>query len=144
MVKFQQRANKKKKGEVNLTPMIDIIFNLLIFFLITAVISQKGLNIKLPSADSAEKRPPKSLEISITADKKIIFDGKEITEKQIFEKLKEEKNRPAEEKFDIVTLKSDENAPFGLFVTVMDSARKLGFDNLVIAAERKIEQELDE
>ena len=144
MVKFQQRANKKKKGEVNLTPMIDIIFNLLIFFLITAVISQRGLNIKLPSADSAEKRPPKSLEISITADKKIIFDGKEITEKQIFEKLKEEKNRPAEEKFDIVTLKSDENAPFGLFVTVMDSARKLGFDNLVIAAERKIEQELDE
>ena len=144
MVKFQQRANKKKKGEVNLTPMIDIIFNLLIFFLITAVISQRGLNIKLPSADSAEKRPPKSLEISITADKKIIFDGKEITEKQIFEKLKQEKNRPAEEKFDIVTLKSDENAPFGLFVTVMDSARKLGFDNLVIAAERKMEKETDE
>jgi biopolymer transport protein ExbD len=144
MIKFQQTANKKKKGEVNLTPMIDIIFNLLIFFLITAVISQKGLNIKLPSADSAEKRPPKSLEISITADKKIIFDGKEISEKQIFEKLKQEKNRPEEEKFDIVTLKSDENAPFGLFVTVMDSARKLGFDNLVIAAERKIEEMADE
>jgi biopolymer transport protein ExbD len=144
MVKFQQRANKKKKGEVNLTPMIDIIFNLLIFFLITAVISQKGLNIKLPSADSAEKRPPKSLEISITADKKIVFDGEEITEKQIFEKLKQEKNRPEEDKFDIVTLKSDENAPFGLFVSVMDSARKLGFDNLVIAAERKVEKETDE
>jgi len=144
MIKFQQTANKKKKGEVNLTPMIDIIFNLLIFFLITAVISQKGLNIKLPSADSAEKRPPKSLEISITADKKIIFDGQEISEKQIFEKLKQEKNRPEEDKFDIVTLKSDENAPFGLFVTVMDSARKLGFDNLVIAAERKVEKEANE
>ena len=144
MIRFRQTANKKKKGEVNLTPMIDIIFNLLIFFLITAVISQKGLNIKLPTADSAEKRPPKSLEISITADKKIIFDGEEITEKQIFEKLKQEKNRPEEDKFDIVTLKSDENAPFGLFVTVMDSARKLGFDNLVIAAERKVEKEVNE
>lgn len=144
MIKFGQSMRKKASREVNLTPMIDIIFNLLIFFLITAVISQKGLNIKLPNAETAEKRPQKTLEITVTADNLITFNGNVVKKEGVFEMLKAEKERPDTEKHDVITLKADEKAHFGLFIFVMDTARKLGFENLAIAAERKLENEVEE
>ena len=134
-------SKKKRSTEVNLTPMIDIIFNLLIFFLITAVISQKGLNLKLPESSTAEKRPKKSLEITVTKDEAILFDGKEVSKSDVEKVLREEKNRPASQKADSIVLKSDAKAPFGIFVSIMDVARKLGLKNLVIATEMPKEKE---
>ena len=136
MIKFTEQQSSSP-GDVNLTPMIDIIFNLLIFFLIVAVISQKGLNLTLPKTSTAEKRPDKSLEITVTGDKRILFDGEEIGESQIEEVLRREKNKAEGEKADNILLKADVDAPFGLFVTVMDTARKVGLTNLVIATKLK-------
>ena len=144
MIKFSQNLKRRSKREVNLTPMIDIIFNLLIFFLITAVISQKGLNIKLPSAATAEKRPSKSLEITVTKDNVITFNGTVVKKDDVLKELKKEKELAKDEKHDVITLKADETAHFGLFIFVMDTARKLGFENLAIAAERKMENEVNE
>jgi biopolymer transport protein ExbD len=140
MIDFNS-SKKKRSTEVNLTPMIDIIFNLLIFFLITAVISQKGLNLKLPESSTAEKRPKKSLEITVTKDEAILFDGKEVSKSDVEKVLREEKNRPASQKADSIVLKSDAQAPFGIFVSIMDTARKLGLKNLVIATEMPKEKE---
>ncbi len=144
MIKFNHGFQKRERREVNLTPMIDIIFNLLIFFLITAVISQKGLNIKLPNAETAEKRPMKTLEITVTADNTITFNGKVVKKDDVFNELKREKELATAEKHDVITLKADESAHFGLFIFVMDAARKLGFENLAIAAEKKAENELEQ
>lgn len=138
MIEFSQRK-KNGPGEVNLTPMIDIIFNLLIFFLIVAVISQKGLNLTLPETSTAEKRPEKSLEITVTADKRILFDGEEVAEGDIERRLRDEKNKAEGEKADTILLKADVEAPFGKFVVVMDTARKVGLTNLVIATKLKPE-----
>ncbi len=138
MIKFKS-AEAKKAGEVNLTPMIDIIFNLLIFFLITAVVSQKGLNLKLPETSTAEKRPPKSLEITVTEEKKILFDGEEVKKEDVEKKLTAQKSMAEGEKAENITLKADTKAPFGLFIFVMDTARKVGLKNLVIATEVKKE-----
>jgi biopolymer transport protein ExbD len=132
MIRFTQQQSSSP-GDVNLTPMIDIIFNLLIFFLIVAVISQKGLNLTLPKTSTAEKRPDKSLEITVTGDKRFLFDGEEIAASQIEAALLKEKNKADDEKADNILLKADVEAPFGMFVKVMDTARKVGLTNLVIA-----------
>ncbi|MBN2804882.1 MAG: biopolymer transporter ExbD [Deltaproteobacteria bacterium] len=139
MIKFSQRKISNP-GDVNLTPMIDIIFNLLIFFLIVAVISQKGLNLTLPKTSTAEKRPDKSLEISVTGDKRILFNGKEISLDDVEKKLREEKMKKDDQKADNILLKADVEAPFGMFVTVMDTARKVGLTNLVIATKLKTDK----
>ena len=136
MIKFTQQKSAPS-GDVNLTPMIDIIFNLLIFFLIVAVISQKGLNITLPKTSTAEKRPDKSLEISVTKEKTYLFNGDVVAEAEIETRLLEEKNKAEDEKADNIILKADQDAPFGMFVTVMDTARKIGLTNLVIATKLK-------
>lgn len=140
MIDFNS-SKKKRSTEVNLTPMIDIIFNLLIFFLITAVISQKGLNLKLPESFTAEKRPKKSLEITVTKEEAILFDGKEVSGSDVEKVLREERDKPVSQKVDSIVLKSDAKAPFGIFVSIMDTARKLGLKNLVIATEMPKEKE---
>ena len=140
MIKFSQQSSNTP-GDVNLTPMIDIIFNLLIFFLIVAVISQKGLNLTLPKTSTAEKRPDKSLEITVTDDKRILFDGKQIAEADVEDRLREEKQKAEGGRADNILLKADIEAPFGLFVKVMDTARKVGLTNLVIATKLKPNKE---
>lgn len=132
MIKFSQQK-PAGIGDVNLTPMIDIIFNLLIFFLIVAVISQKGLNLALPETSTAEKRPPKSLEITVTKDRRILFDGAPVAEDVLESRLRTEKTKAEAERAKNIVLKADKDAPFGAFVLVMDTARKVGLKNLVIA-----------
>ncbi len=136
MIRFAQQK-KAVAGDVNLTPMIDIIFNLLIFFLIIAVISQKGLNLTLPKTSTAEKRPPKSLEITVTDDRRILFDGEQVPEAQLEQRLRLEMDRVETDRAESIVLKADVDAPFGMFVTVMDTARHVGLKNLVIATKRK-------
>ena len=133
MIRFSQQRTRTAAGEVNLTPMIDIIFNLLIFFLIVAVISQKGLNLSLPKSSTAEKRPKHSLEILVTQDERVLFDGAAVPQEQLAARLRQEQNRTTDEKADNIIVKADERAPFGLFVTVMDTARQVGLQNLIIA-----------
>ena len=133
MIQFSQQRSRSATGEVNLTPMIDIIFNLLIFFLIVAVISQKGLNLSLPKSSTAEKRPKHSLEIMVTQDERVLFDGVVVPLEQLEKRLRREQARTADENAQNIILKADEHAPFGLFVNVMDTARQVGLKNLVIA-----------
>jgi biopolymer transport protein ExbD len=140
MIKFTEQKSSSPR-DVNLTPMIDIIFNLLIFFLIVAVISQKGLNLTLPKTSTAEKRPDKSLEITVTGDKRILFDGEQIDESMVEQRLRAEKKKAEGEKADNILLKADVDAPFGMFVMVMDTARKVGITNLVIATKLKPKEE---
>ncbi len=142
MIRFSQQKSKNI-GDVNLTPMIDIIFNLLIFFLIVAVISQKGLDLTLPRTSTAEKRPDKSLEITVTGDKRILFDGEEVAKADVEDLLRAEKSKSQDERADTILLKADVDAPFGMFVVVMDSARKVGLKNLVIATKLKTEEKGD-
>ncbi len=132
MIRFSQRK-PRTIGDVNLTPMLDIIFNLLIFFLIVAVISQKGLNLTLPETSTAERRPDKSLEITVTGDKRILFNGVEVAASAVEGLLRDEQALGRGRGVDNVLLKADVDAPFGMFVTVMDTARKVGLTNLVIA-----------
>ena len=139
MIEFSQR-HRTSFGDVNLTPMIDIIFNLLIFFLIVAVVSQKGMNLDLPDTKNAKKRPKRSLEISVTRDARILFDGQVVSEDRVESLLRAEKAKAKGEGAETILLKADEQAPFGKFVVVMDTARGIGLTNLVIATKLKTEK----
>ena len=135
MVKFRE-INKNKGGvEINMTPLIDIIFNLLIFFLITAAITVKGIKLDLPEADTSEKMPSKSWEIIIDDQERIVFNDAVIDIKRLEKIMDAEKNRPADERITTVIVKASRRASFGKFVAVMDTARQYGFYDLVIATE---------
>lgn len=135
MVRFNKIKKPGVGAEINMTPLIDIIFNLLIFFLITAAITVKGIKLDLPEADSSEKMPAKSWEIIIDEQERILFNNVEIDIERLKRIMDAEKNRPSEERITTVIVKASRRASFGKFVSVMDTARQYGFYDLVIATE---------
>ena len=74
-------ANKpEQQTEINLSPMIDCIFILLIFFIVTTVFVEKpGVDITKPAAANKEQLEKNSIIIAVTADDKIIYGGKELS-----------------------------------------------------------------
>ena len=137
MIRFTRQNKNHGEVNVNLMPLIDIIFNLLIFFLITAAINTRGINLDLPESDTAEKMPAKTWEIAIDENERIIFNGVMISSARLRTILGAEKNRPGEEQVETIVLKAHRRVPFENFIAVMDMARENGFYNLVIATDIK-------
>jgi biopolymer transport protein ExbD len=133
MINFSEQSPVDTIG-FNLTPLVDVIFILLIFFILTANDS-RGIVLDLPPASTAETLPSEHWEIVITKNDELLFNGlkveKERLEGLLFAAKKKEQNQP------LVILKAHQAASVNAFVSVMDSVRKTGFDNLVIATDIK-------
>lgn len=139
MVKFKGIIMKDLRVGIDMTPLIDIIFNLLIFFLITAAITVKGIHLDLPEASTSEKMPAKSWEIIIDKEDRIHFNDVVIDLNRFKKILESEKSIPEKERPATIIIKASRNARFGVFITVMDTARQYGFYDIVIATDPRSE-----
>ncbi|MCM8809145.1 MAG: biopolymer transporter ExbD [Candidatus Omnitrophica bacterium] len=120
------------KGEINLTPMVDVIFQLIIFFMLSSsFIMQPGIKIKLPKAETTDIIKQKEIFVNITEDGKIYFKGKIVNlidfEKNLREEIKDQKENI------ILIVKGDKDAKHGVIVSVMDKARKCGIERIAVA-----------
>jgi len=127
---------RKRRDEVrpDLTPMIDVVFLLLIFFMIsTTFVETSGLSIKLPDADARPlDREPKELRVQVNRQGEIFIKDKLYTLDDFSRYLDGLHNRAGEMTF---ILLADENSKHGRVVTLMDMARARGFVKLAIATE---------
>lgn len=117
-------------ANIDLTPIIDTIFLLLIFFIMATTFSKPVLEVALQSASGAAVRqePEEKLTISITQDGKIIYDEAEIAP-EAFDAFMSGRPKTEQMVFNV-----DKGAPFGAFVLVLDAAKKYGKANFAINA----------
>ena len=120
--------HRKKFDQVNVIPLIDILLVLLVMVITTATFIKQGiLPIELPEAKASEKKEDKKeFDIYITKDGKYHFDKKEISIGDLESKLSEI------DKDQTVVLRSDKDASFQHFVSVMDILKKLEHKQLYI------------
>ena len=129
-------ARPREEPEVNLTSLIDVVFLLLIFFMVsTSFVKQSQISIRLPAADSAAivEEIPGQLDIMITEQGTYLINGRELinsrpeTIRNALQKLSGgNTNLP-------LTISADANARHQHVVTAMDVAGKLGFVKISIA-----------
>ncbi|MCS7181436.1 MAG: biopolymer transporter ExbD [bacterium] len=126
-----QRHCEIIKGEINLTPLVDVVFQLIIFFMLSSsFIMQPGIKIKLPKAETTDVIKEKEIFINITEEGTIYFKGKRVSLPQLEKVLKEEiKNK----KDLILVVKADKDAKHGIVVNVMDKAKISGIERIAIA-----------
>ncbi len=133
-------ASAKKKRprvtEINLTPLIDIVFQLLIFFLITtSFVQNPGIDVDLPKSSSDSVLDDKnSVTIAITAEGRIIHDGVAVSLDELKEKLRARHKQRADA---VVIIQADATTNHGKVVEVMDAARAAGFADLAIATDKQ-------
>ena len=120
--------HRKKFDQVNVIPLIDILLVLLVMVITTATFIKQGiLPIELPDAKASDKKEDKKeFDIYITKDGKYHLDKKEISLADLEAKL----NTIAKD--ETVVLRSDKDASFQHFVSVMDILKKLQHEQLYI------------
>ncbi|MDC7222183.1 MAG: biopolymer transporter ExbD [Spirochaetales bacterium] len=129
MLKIESKGGEEEG--VNLMPLIDVIFILLIFFMITARFQPSSLPLNLPRAESGVKEDS-PLVLTIGVDKTMDLDGTAVSEETLEDVL--EARLRSEGKLKL-TLACDRDLPFGFVVTVLDRAKKVGIEDIGIRYE---------
>ncbi len=132
---------KRNNVEVNLTPLIDVVFLLLIFFMVsTSFTRETQIELELPKANVEPLETQiKSLEISIDKEGRYFVNKKALVNKSI-DTLKRAISTVIESNPDIaVILSADANTPYQSVVTAMDATSQLGITNLKMATQRNNE-----
>ena len=137
-MKFRRRAGAAAREEVflNLTSLIDVIFVLLLFFVVTTTFSRPSqLKIDLPeasSAQAAQQSELKQLEVLVSADGQYEVNGQLLLNSDL-ESLMAALQRESEGDSSLpLTLSAGAKTPHQAFITAMDAAGKLGFAHLRI------------
>ncbi|MCG7990363.1 MAG: biopolymer transporter ExbD [Candidatus Thiodiazotropha lotti] len=120
---------------LNLTPLIDIVFLLLVFFMLTAhFIEDEAIDIQLPEAISSQSsQEDQPLVISLLPSGEILLDGESIPLVQLEKTLSAMLHANSKR---VVQLKGDRTAQFGLAIKIIDAARSAGAESLDILTEK--------
>lgn len=132
------RRREIKKARIEIIPMIDTIFFLLVFFMIStlSMAQYSGLPVNLPKAVTGSQAPSESAAITITEDGKVALDKQPIALAELAGALKE---RLAARPNLLVIINGDSNTHHGRVVEVMDIARQTGVTKMAIAVKPKSE-----
>jgi len=123
-----------EKGYLDIAPLIDCIFLLLIFFLLTSnFIFQSGIKIDLPKAVTSQVVQENTLVITVTSDNRFYLNESPITFVELKSKLRHaaDKKRP-------ILIKADRDVELGRVVSIWDFCRDIGVRQINIATNQEI------
>ena len=118
--------------DLDMTPMMDIVFIMLIFFIVTTSFTKEsGIEVNRPSAQTAEKQQKGNILVAISADNDVWIDKREIDVRAVranIERLHAENPEGA------VIVQADKDSKNGVLVQVIDQIRLAGVNNVSLAA----------
>jgi len=127
---MQFKEPGKKRIGINITSLIDVMFILLIFFMVSSsFIEQPGMKLELPVTESREVARVENLAVYISEQGEIFLNDRPVAMDSLGEVLKQ--NIPGMEEKTLV-LKADKASAHGVIVQVMDVARRNGLKKIVI------------
>ena len=129
----RKRFREDEEAAVDLTPMLDVVFIMLIFFIVTtSFVKEAGIDVNKPKAAQAQKKPTATIFIAIRPNGEIHMDKRVVDVERVsatIEKLL------AESPTDTVIIQADKEAKHGVVVKVMDQIKAAGIDKISIAAD---------
>lgn len=124
--------NNGDTGEINLTPMLDVVFIMLIFFIVTtSFIRESGVEIERPESSAATAQPDAQVMVALTAEGAVWVDGQPVDAHSVGSKVAALVNGGGG-----VVIQADRQSTTGLLVEVMDRIREAGVENVAVAATR--------
>jgi biopolymer transport protein ExbD len=125
---------EEEETEINLTPMLDVVFIMLIFFIVTAsFVKEAGVDVNRPLAPEVQAKPKANILIAISAKNEIWIDGKNIDQRAVkaaFERLLAENPEGS------VVIQADKDAYTETVVLVADAARQAKISRVSISGEK--------
>ncbi|MDX1432505.1 MAG: biopolymer transporter ExbD [Gammaproteobacteria bacterium] len=137
------RPEPKEPVDINLTPLIDVVFLLLIFFMVSTTFNRDSeLSIELPAASAeASQRKPDSIEVAIDARGRFYVNGRQLLNTQSKTLRQALRAAAGDNDSPPIIISADANTPHQAVVKIMDAARELGFVRLTFATRLVSESE---
>lgn len=131
MRRFTPLVAANERAEVNLTPMLDVVFIMLIFFIVTAVfVREQGLDVPETSPPNDSVTEAKPIVVDVMTGRRLLIAGKEVDERLIGAQLA---RLHAENPEAAVVIRPQPNAATEMVVKVMDNARLAGISAINFA-----------
>ena len=135
MKEHAQKSSDSEDTEINMTPMLDIVFIMLIFFIVTATfVKTAGVEVRKPAAVTAERKDRASIMIAITANDEVWINRRQVEVESlpsVIEKLHSENPRGT------VVVKADRQAKAGLLIAVTEAVNETGVPSVAVSTEKK-------
>lgn len=123
-----------KTAEVNMAPLIDLVFLLLIFFMVTtSFVKETGVDVQRPQASTATLKEAGNILVGVSSEGKIFLESKEIDVRSVRAHVE---RSLAENPEGAVVIVADKDSNTGVVIQVMDQCRLAGAENVSIAASR--------
>jgi len=131
MRRFTHNNTTKEETEINLTPMLDVVFIMLIFFIVTtSFVKETGVEVNRPSAATSQQKSKANILVAIKSNGEIWIDKRMVDLRAVranIERLK------ADNANNSAVVQSDKDAKTGVVVKVMDQIRLAGITNISLS-----------
>lgn len=135
MSRFRDNREQNGEGGIDISPLIDCVFILLIFFIVTTTfVEETGVEVDKPTAASAASLERNSVILAVTEGGEVVFGGREIGISGVRPLVK----RKLQEDRVPVIVQVDQKTPSGLFVRVIDEAKLAGAEKVSVATRKGI------
>ncbi len=117
------RKRTRKHPAINVTSLIDVMFMLVLFFMLTSSFVRPSIRISLPEAGNREKTEKQNLVVSVSGDERVYLDSREVAVDSLEDEIRREVGaRPGSR----LLFQGDENIRYSIFVRVMDIMKRTG------------------
>ena len=125
---MQINSGRKAYDDINITPMLDLAYVLLVIFILMATASVQGIKVDLPKASAAQSlTQPKTIAITVTTDGQIFMDAFPVTLSDLETRLRDAKASNPDVP---IVLKGDQTAQYGKITEVLDLCRQLDLNKV--------------
>ena len=132
MRRSMARFTKDEQSEINLTPMLDVVFIMLIFFIVTtSFIKESGVEIERPESSAASPRPDTQVLVALTPEGAVWVDGDPVDAHRVGQKVAGMVSDDGG-----VVIQADRDSTTGLLIEVMDQLKEAGVEQVAVAASR--------
>jgi len=126
---MQFRVKRYIKPVINIASLVDVLFLLLIFFMVTsAFVEQPNIKLELPSTRYSEVSKMNNMVLSIARDGKLFIQDKPVDKKNLEKELRRVIMDTGD---DVLVLKADKFVPYGVVIDIMDAVKGAGFRKVI-------------
>ena len=130
-----KRIREEDDAAVDMTPMLDIVFIMLIFFIVTtSFVKEAGIEVNKPKAAQATKKKNANIFIAIRGNGEVWMDKRQVDVERVSANIE---RLLAEQPTEVVIIQADKEAKHGVVMKVMDQIKMAGVESISIAATGK-------
>jgi biopolymer transport protein TolR len=124
--------DRRLLSEINVTPLVDVTLVLLIIFMVTTPMLQRGADVQLPQAEQSDPKEEERITLTLTREGRLYLDRQEIPRGSLRERLA----ALARHRERVVHFRGDTQVPYGLVIEVLDALKAAGIETVGMITER--------